>query len=1645
MQYKSTIFFKTTLFISLFLLLGVNSTVEELTMDTFIKHKLYCEGSSTETETQYIKTHYFLMNETIVKKSPPGSLKDVMESANKLLENFQMEVNFKINAFVSDYMNVGTYTGNFMTERFDSFNNLVFTVIETMFKEKSRFKDWKSVDDRTTNVIASNVFTNLIGSQRSLIMEFEKMAQVVKSIQSSISSVTGTPSPDSPKMFTQMKEETIQYLALIFIAAFEHDSNSQFSSQDNILESYWEHFYDWLEVSRCEILVNGAYNGALDKIKDVDQLKAFLKNNQNSSAIDQIKLKQDVNEVKKMSQNLPDLGAKIGSIKNWGFFEIQNLEELMKFSDDNEVNQKVSFDIFRLEDKKHCLQVIKEFKNFLDMKKTYQNKVKYMGALEYYYIIEYLLALINDSSLKAEFPDAHHRKKAIQIIYLFINKIWLEDRAILDKMENFGLRFVHIVTRILIGLDAEEDLRLIIKTNELDEETELYIYKLFIIITESSDLPKGDSDELNKKKGKTIVDDEEEKFKINLPNPRFRKVIDRFFIYAKQSKNAPTWIVRYKKKHFTQDIIGKNKMFEYDIKFFELEQKMAKNFEKSFTFEKEKKEYEALKIKYLKEVKGFSGNEITMTNDAILDLGGYYLLKVSELFKKFKETKVTDKKVVKDGIDKILLEHFGKLKSNMIEKEYYKTLIYVHAKSGKKIPLPDFKYILRTSIKDDDRLDLFEYMKRIISYIKHTKKKNGDQLIDTLDINTNHFDDKSEIRNGERFQTLLLDVVEFFEPELRFIQRKNLENGSSVSYSDIEHIINLIKTSLLDKDEAVSNELENYRLMMKWNLFDDINEYLPLIKNFLNETKSYDPVSSPLKIRLLTENYTNLYLAILEHRLFCAEHQFSFEEGKADRIRNFIRYLEYKNNKYEVMIDQALPAKEVRYSALNVRELQNVIYFVNFRLKQAEFLTDEINIKMSEIYYPYAFREIYLLSSNHPDLSQHINDECSAIYDDLLQEKKQRTADISSSTVLKKHSKDKNFKFCLLIFFNRDMVELVEEQGRINDKLEAHLTTITTEDIFMKLIVPYYDKLSAVDMIIQVFNLNMSHSSAASEMSASTFSSYITLLDYFFQIIDDLKDGRNDSLQVEKLNGVNGNKILVDFCRGINNDGSAEQIKYQMSFIRTILLEKLKPSFYQHSTDLLKIFTELTNGNDKNKRSSFISKLSYGYKNGTFDLSADGHVLDFRLLALLMIYAPHSEFTADVIFERNLIGALPKLISNARDNQSFLYREFTKEKNIDQVYKTCYDWILKDNQKVGITVDKEASNTMNDDGEMDFDMLDNLEDELFNVEDNNMFEKEEVVVEQSDIESNIKEDNSNELILVKVIEKERDMIVNEDELSLNVQPIVNEHIIVKDQSKLSENEKISQKITSEMIKLDQTNNFGIIIADDRSRNVSVDMEGLNVNQTIDSNNKKHISFSRDSETIERQIEDENLNSRITMNSQMVLRFQTTIDGDESNNQALLKKKMEALQKLTEKTMKDMASKKNMTAKITSVKVTSQQMSSQRIQMNTRTSIQESIQEFNEISHSSNFKGANNNTIVYRDSNDIGSKFVSSQKDTKNYINSLLGDSQSSIKNLVQKTIGSLRFKSKSWSGNTTKKDLVKLKPKSSSFSGNSKKKNFRLV
>ena len=519
-------------------------------------------------------------------------------------------------------------------------------------------------------------------------------------------------------------------------------------------------------------------------------------------------------------------------------------------------------------------------------------------------------------------------------------------------------------------------------------------------------------------------------------------------------------------------------------------------------------------------------------------------------------------------------------------------------------------------------------------------------------------------------------------------------------------------------------------------------------------------------------------------------------------------------------------------------------------------------------------------------------------------------------------------------------------------------------------------------------------------------------------IIDDLKDGVNDSLTTKNLVNKKLNETLVKFCQSMDNSADDEEIQKQYIFIRTVLLERLRPSFVENGPNLREIFTNYTRGNPSNNVNEFVSKITYGRvePGQKYDYNPEGTIVDFRLVSLLMIYAPHSEFTANVIHQKNMMSILPKLIMNAKENEGFIYKEFPNEGTMDNVYTNCKEYMMNKILATEMTVDDEAEIDFESGDEFDLD-IEGLENDIFGENENQAFVEKEIVASVNTLDSTVVTDQETKKVLINVIDKVTEVIVddNEDDTS----PIINEHFIDQtkemtedDNSLLSESERLS--------KMDNESFVGIVIRDSRENSSILSLENKDISSKIDSENHKHIVISNKMESVDKQITNSVVQDSIVHNAQFMINFKSPLFNDSKNLQ-LLQQKQQLLQKITNKVAQDLINNKAKEGNMGQAQVISVKQVSHRISMDTKSRVEESIQEFNDVNKKLHFTGSVNNQISYSIGGQSTVKNMRSVKDNSAYSNAIVGNLKTEFQDLISKKLQQIKAKSKSYSGNTNTK------------------------
>jgi hypothetical protein len=1570
---------------------------EALTTDYFIKRSLFCTEQNSDIIQITTQEHYFRMFSLLTKASPPESFSEIMQATSTMLQQWMTETENMITLFTSQYMNLKNYSSNFIPERFNPIVNVVWKKLGGMWMTQDRFQDWEAERE---SWMTMDEFTNLVPPQKKLIEEFEQMPDLTGNWMDLFPNMTIDQDNeiDTVAMFHTMKASTVDYLGLIFMAAFEYERDETFYTEDNTLETYWETFHPWLELSQCNSLVAFALSGKLPQINNIENLRKVMAH-QVGDMKSPIKLENTgLDEFKKAVTE----GAVFESLfKGWEFFTEENLSQVAEMSQSDKVDYRIEFDQIRIENSENCLDFVLELENFTSLQKILKMKNTLLIENHYYYFIEYLLK--RTQSTPNEFTDKVRALRAVQIIYIFMGHILDEDYPEI-KTKGIDYTIIHIILRIINGLDHEGTLRELVPPNVLDETTEEYIYTLLYIIVELNNFPKPEeSDELNRVRKNQLVDDDgEDDFKFDPRGPKFAYIYNRLYKLSgtKQGGNIP-YLIRYRKKFYQDDLIAKNPIYMFDDMFYQLELSMSTKFtERDYTFDGPKEQYKAKKAEYFgKYVK--DGNNVPVK----------MLVKVFGQKYKDLQTKTPPKGMdaqewAQIEYNKLFLEGFSALKSNFMEMQYVEAIIL--AVTLLKKQLPDFTYLFTSKMRDDDRNNMFEFIKRVFTNLKHTRSSNKEIYLDTVDINQSVYDDQSGLPNGERFHALLLDAVYFFAPEVQKLSSGlNSSSDARVQYGDLTStIVNLKQSFRMLGDDNAGKELRDFRLMMTWNIFDDIEEYLPLVKRFIDETKSSDMHgSNAMKMEMLVENFTNMYIAILEHRIFAAQNGFSFENGN-DRLANMMSYLMFIKDQYDEMFASPLPNKEIRYSKLGVRQVENLIYFMNYRLRT--ILEDEgedaSKVVLSNIYYPYGFREIYALSDNHPEMKSILEHECDEIFSLFQVEKTQRLQDYTSVGFEDEHVNRPNFKFCILLAFNKDMIGLIEDQAATNKSRDVMLT-VTRESIFQTLVVPYYDKLTAHELVIQVFNLNMSHAKAVARESAEKFSNYIALLDSFLLILDDLEDGVNDTIELQNFPKGEISSELRDFCLQLERTNQEENKQMNLRFIRELLLEKLNPKFFAPGANLKAIYDGYTpNGSDKQKINAYIQRLRYGFINVEqktgYELNPQGDDVDTELLALLMIYAPHNEFTAELLYTGNFMSKMPMYIRTAQDNYGYIYKNYSSPQSMEEVWELAHKRKMDAVKDVQGKLDKEAN--LSFDGELDIDLGEFMDEEDYDMEQQtSVWGSSQIEVTQSDVSSNVKVNDQITKVLVEETVTKVQLNSSQDHLEgkeIFIDQVIQDSGIIGD----GDLTKVIQARESQLKQSDKIELNGINImesADEFTANV---MESKNIIPHSNSSGKLSFKIEDHNKSAIQEFKDEVAESTMENKTNAVFRLKVV-----SNNGIT----DEMQRKLFEQAAKKISQRFNADQCV--VKVTESSVDkSMKQSAKMTTHISQEISEFNMANKEVHMSGSHNATVKVIENGSVIQTSLPSNQFNSTLINPT--EAQNEMKQMIQNGI------SQTMKRNTTK-------------------------
>ena len=365
-----------TLFSKLFLVLlalhATKASQENLISNDFIRFNLYCVAKGNGYEVSTINEHYFYMFKTNSQDTPVESFEQVLIAGHKMLVEFQESVRIKIETFKTEFMNFNHYYSNFEDARFHPFNNQIWVNLKMLFNSQDRFENWRK--DRTV-LLSGNYFTNLIQTQRSLMEEFPKFDQLLVVWKQKFTQLEGVPdmsqvdqlASEFQAKFNSMKQETIYYLALVFMAAFEKEETAQIVATDNVLSSFWNVFQDWLDLGVCNRLVHGAINGGLAEVRNIDSLHHFLYTEEANIFQNEVKLVWDFEGRTTLEEFKTVITDSESMEKNWDFFTEDQLAYAVELSNNDEITQKIEFDMVRLEEDQYCNTYITDIKHFFDI------------------------------------------------------------------------------------------------------------------------------------------------------------------------------------------------------------------------------------------------------------------------------------------------------------------------------------------------------------------------------------------------------------------------------------------------------------------------------------------------------------------------------------------------------------------------------------------------------------------------------------------------------------------------------------------------------------------------------------------------------------------------------------------------------------------------------------------------------------------------------------------------------------------------------------------------------------------------------------------------------------------------------------------------------------------------------------------------------------------------------------------------------------------------------------------------------------------------------------------------------------------------------------------------------------------------------
>ena len=310
-----------------------------------------------------------------------------------------------------------------------------------------------------------------------------------------------------------------------------------------------------------------------------------------------------------------------------------------------------------------------------------------------------------------------------------------------------------------------------------------------------------------------------------------------------------------------------------------------------------------------------------------------------------------------------------------------------------------------------------------------------------------------------------------------------------------------------------------------------------------------------------------------------------------------------------------------------------------------------------------------------------------------------------------------------------------------------------------------------------------------------------------------------------------------------------------------------------------------------------------------------------------------------------------------------------------------------------------------------------LQDQLKNLFPDHQFEEKEVVVSVNTLDSNIVTDQETKKVLINVIDKVTEVIIDDNEDDST--PIINEHFI-EQSSQMSEDDNSLLAESERLSKMDNETFIGINIRDSRENSSILSLEGKDISSKIDSNNNKHIVISNNMESVDKQITNSIVQDSVVHNAQFMINFKSPIFNDAQNLQ-LLQQKQQLLQKITNKVAQDLIKNKAKNGSVAQAQVVSVKQVSHRISMDTKSRLEESVEEFNDINKKLHFTGSVNNQISYSVQGQSNIQKMRSVKDNSAYSNAIVGNLKTEFQDLINKKLQQIKPKSKSYNGNDTSK------------------------